>query len=304
MTKRALLVGLAAVAVLAGCGGERKAEKPAGGSTPVGAQSAARPAADIGQTPPSVPATPTAGPAASTEAAKPDSPDASQKAGFDAGAEYDKGEALAAARRFDDARQVFEAAARRAPQEGSLSAAAAIFAELSAKRISEDVVQRLFRAGQHANADRWTEAYADVDEAIRLAPGYTRAHGLRGTLLLQQGKPADALKAFEQVLKLDPNFAEGHYNRGATYAALGQPDKAIADFSRAIELQPNYWETYANRGLTYQSRGTARENLQDMQAAMADYTKAHELNPAAVEPYISAESCTRSPSNGTMRRPT
>ena len=116
------------------------------------------------------------------------STEASQKGTFDADAEYDKGAALAAARRFADARQVFEEAARRAPTDGALAAAVAIFADLAAKRISEDVVQRLFQAGQHANARRWAEAYADVDEAIRLAPGYPRAHGLRGTLLLRAGQ--------------------------------------------------------------------------------------------------------------------
>jgi tetratricopeptide (TPR) repeat protein len=203
---------------------------------------------------------------------------------FDAEAEYEKGAALAAARRFPDARQVFEEAARRAPADGALRAAVAIFADLAGKRVSEDAVHRLFQAGQHANAGQWAEAHADVDEAIRLAPGYARAHGLRGTLWLQQGKPADALEAFEQVVKLDPDGAEGHYNRGATYAALRRHDAAIADFSRAIELKSDFWDAYANRGLAHQTRGLAGENKQDLLNAMADYTKAHELNPAAVEP--------------------
>ncbi len=165
---------------------------------------------------------PAPAPISSTQAPHTSRPATDAKAGpVNPDAEYDKGAALAAAGRFADARQVFEEATRLAPKNGSLSAAVAIFADLAAKRISEDVVQRLFQAGQHANAGRGAEAHADVDEAIRLAPGYARAHGLRGTLLLQQGKPADALTAFDEVVKLDPRFAEGYYNRGATHGALG-----------------------------------------------------------------------------------
>ena len=242
-------------------------------------------AGEVAQSPPaSVAPTPAAGPVPLPGGSTPASTAASQKGAFDVDAAYEKGAALAAAGRFADASQVFEEAARRAPGDGALAAAVAMFADLAAKRVPEDVVQRLFQAGQHANAGRLVEAHAEIDEAIRRAPGYTRAHGLRGTLWLQQGKPADALEAFEQVVKLDPGFAEGLYNRGATYAALEQPDAAIADFSRAIERKPDFWDAYANRGLAYQTRGLGRESKEDMLAAMADYTKAHELNPSAVEP--------------------
>jgi tetratricopeptide (TPR) repeat protein len=159
-----------------------------------------------------------------------------------------------------------------------------MFADLSAGRISEDVVQRMFQAGQHANADKWAEAQADVDEAIKLAPKYPRAHGLRGTLLLEQGKAADALEAFEAAVRIDPEFAEGIYNRGASHAALDQYDAAIADFSRAIELRADFWDAYTNRAFTLVRRGAERGSTQDMTAAMEDYNRAHELNPRAVEP--------------------
>jgi tetratricopeptide (TPR) repeat protein len=226
-----------------------------------------------------------AAPDSSAQASPSSRPAADAPAGdVDPDAEYDKGADLAAAGRFTEARRVFEVAARLAPTNGSLAAAVAMFSDLAAKRVSEGAVQRLFQAGQHANAGRWAEAHADVNEAIRLVPDYARAYGLRGTLLLHQGKPAEALKAFDQVVKLDPELAEGYYNRGATQAALNQHDAAIRDFTRAIEIQPDFWDAYANRGSTYQNRGFARDNQQDLRAAMADYTKAHELAPRAVEP--------------------
>lgn len=254
-----------------GCGREQPGASAAAGEAAKSPPAAAAPPAA---------AVPIPSPGGSTTG----STEASQKGPFDADAEYEKGAALAAARRFAEAREVFEAAARQAPKDGSLAAAVAMFADLAAKTVSEDVIQRLFQAGQHANAGRLAEAHADVDEAIRLAPEYPRAHGLRGTLWLEQGRPADALKAFEEVVRLDPGGAEGHYNRGATYSALQRHDAAVADFSRAIELKPDFWDAYANRGVARQTRGVASENRQDILDARADYTKAHELNPGAVEP--------------------
>jgi hypothetical protein len=84
--------------------------------------------------------------------------------------EYDKGAALAAARRFADARQVFEEAARLVPTDGHLAAGVAIFGDLAAKRISEDGVQRLFRVTQHANAqraDQWETPVGGNDARVR-----------------------------------------------------------------------------------------------------------------------------------------
>ena len=140
----ALLLALGTIAS-AGCGrGESRAS--------AGASDAAK------STPAAAASPSTARPVPSPEGWKTGSTDASQKAAFDPDAEYDKGAALAAARRFADARQVFEEAARQAPKDGSLAAAVAIFDDLAANRISEDVVQRLFQAGQDANAERWAEA--------------------------------------------------------------------------------------------------------------------------------------------------
>ena len=248
------------------CAGCRK-------ETPVASAGArAEPALSTAQVPSTqIPQAPGPTPEAATSGASPE-------------AEHEKGAALAAEGRFDEARQVFEAAARVDPTDGSLSAAVAILNDLQAKRIDGEVVRRLFRSMQHANAGRWSEAHADADEAIKLAPAYPRAYGLRGTLFVTQGKYQEALGAFDQVVKLDPKFAEGYYNRGATRSELDQYDAAIRDYDRAIELQPDFADAYRNRGSAHLNRGLATENKQDLLDAMADYTKAHDLAPRAVEP--------------------
>ena len=101
-----LLLALGAI-VWPACGGGES-------GTSAGASAVAK------STPATAASTPTAPPASSPGGSKAGSAETSQKGTFDPGAEYDKGAALAAARRFADARQVFEEAARLAPADGCL----------------------------------------------------------------------------------------------------------------------------------------------------------------------------------------
>lgn len=192
-------------------------------------------------------------------------------------AEYEKGAALAADGKLDEARLVFQAAAGANPQHSSLAAVVAIYRDVDEGRVTRDAIHRMFRAMHHANAGRWADAHADADEAVKLAPAYVRAHDTSAQVFLLQGKHEDAIKGFNRVLAIDSKFAQGYYNRGATYAYMGRHDAAIADYTRAIELQPSFSDAYCNRGSAYTFKN-------DVQAAMADYAKAHELDPHAVEP--------------------
>jgi len=91
-------------------------------------------------------------------------------------AAYEKGAALAADGKLDEALAVFREAASRDPQNGSLAA----IRDADEGRVSAEVVKRMFRAMQHANAGRWAEADADADAAVGLAPDYVRAHSIKG----------------------------------------------------------------------------------------------------------------------------
>jgi tetratricopeptide (TPR) repeat protein len=210
-------------------------------------------------------------PIAATQA--PSSPTAPRTASE---AEYDRGASLAAAGKFKEARATFEAAAKADPGNGSLAAALAILQDADKGRVAIEVVQRIFRATQHATDGRWTDAHAEADAALRRAPQYPRAHAAKASLYVSQGQYAQAVKALDQAVALDPGFAEAYYNRGAVRAELQQIDAAIADYDRAIELQPSYWYAYRNRG-------SAHTHKRNSRAAIADYTKALELRPQDVE---------------------
>src|SRR5437868_37926 len=66
--------------------------------------------------------------------------------------------------------------------------------------------------------------------------------------------------------------AMAYVNRGRAYLMLRQLEKALSDLNESIRLRSNYAAAYSHRGHVYLAEG-----LDD--AAMADYTRAIELDP-------------------------
>lgn len=66
--------------------------------------------------------------------------------------------------------------------------------------------------------------------------------------------------------------AEEHFEKGKTYFDAGQLEEAITEYSQAIELDPEYALAYHHRGIAY-----AKKEQWDL--AIADGTKAIELDP-------------------------
>lgn len=61
------------------------------------------------------------------------------------------------------------------------------------------------------------EASKIADEFIAKAPGNKMAHYIKGVVLMDEGKDAEARKCFEDAVGIDPNFVEAISNVGVTY---------------------------------------------------------------------------------------
>ncbi|MEJ7686260.1 MAG: tetratricopeptide repeat protein, partial [Variovorax sp.] len=88
---------------------------------------------------------------------------------------------------------------------------------------------------------------------------------LRGVILTEQGKQADAVAVFTQLTQDFPELPEPYNNLAALYASQSQFDKARAALEMAIKLNPGY--------------ATAHENLGDVYARLAgqSYGRAQQL---------------------------
>jgi Flp pilus assembly protein TadD/ketosteroid isomerase-like protein len=121
-------------------------------------------------------------------------------------------------------------------------------------------VTRLLRAGQYA------EALGKADAFLGKNPRDAQMRFLKGVILTEQNKSAEAIVVFTRLTEEFPALPEPYNNLAVLYAAAGQYDKARAALDAAIRTNPTY--------------ATAYENLGDVHAKMASqaYDKALQLD--------------------------
>lgn len=110
------------------------------------------------------------------------------------------------------------------------------------------------QAGQFDHAVEW------VAGAIRREPKPLYLTTL-GTVLLQQGRGADGLKAFQKAAELEPGNAERWQNLGMVLADLQRHDDAILSFQHALELAPGSWDAARKLAILLQQAGRLEEAL-------------------------------------------
>jgi len=140
--------------------------------------------------------------------------------------------------------------------------AALLIAGVAAAAQSDDFqeAQKLFRAGQPA------PALERVEALLKNNPKDARGRFLKGLILTEQNKTAEAIRVFSAMTEDYPEMPEPYNNLAALYAQQGQYDRARSTLELAIRSHPNY--------------ATAHENLGDVYAKLASqsYDKALQLD--------------------------
>ncbi|HEV8517747.1 MAG TPA: tetratricopeptide repeat protein [Burkholderiales bacterium] len=119
---------------------------------------------------------------------------------------------------------------------------------------------KLLKSGQP------TQALERVDGFLKANPKDARARFLKGVILTEQNKAADAISIFSGLTEDFPELPEPYNNLAVLYAQQGQYDKARNALETAIRTHPNY--------------AMAHENLGDIYARMASqaYDRALQLD--------------------------
>jgi Flp pilus assembly protein TadD len=156
-----------------------------------------------------------------------------------------------------------QVAALRTPPRFFFTAALALLAVLlclagNARADQYADVNALLRQG------RADEALAKADAYIAGKPRDPQMRFLRGVILTEQGKPADATSAFVALTQEFPELPEPYNNLAALYAAQSQFGKARDALETAIKLNPSYATAHENLGDVYvrlaaQSYGRAQQ---------------------------------------------
>ena len=155
---------------------------------------------------------------------------------------------------------------QRNPMRSRLAAAlAAVFlsASFGASAAPADDLreaQKLYQAG------KVQPALDKVDQVLRATPRDPQARFLRGLLLTEQKRTAEAIQVFTGLTEDFPELPEPYNNLAVLYASQGNYDKAKSALELAIHTHPSY--------------ATAHENLGDIYAQLASraYDRALQLD--------------------------
>ena len=101
---------------------------------------------------------------------------------------------------------------------------------------------------------------------------------LLGIALQGQGKPQEAIQAFNKAIQLKSDYAEAYYNRGNALKDLGQLKQAIENYDESIRVKPNFAEAYCNRG-------NALKDLGQLKQAIENYDESIRVKPNFAEAY-------------------
>ncbi|QLE39644.1 tetratricopeptide repeat protein [Nostoc sp. C052] len=120
------------------------------------------------------------------------------------------------------------------------------------------------------------QAIADCTQAINFAPDNFEAYLNRGVAHYRQGDYPTAIVDHNQAIALKPYDFRAYYNRGLARAGDGKDSEAILDFNLALTQIPRISSLLLAD--IYNDRGLAHFVLQDIQAAMLDFSLAIRLN--------------------------
>ena len=112
---------------------------------------------------------------------------------------------------------------------------------------AEDFCQQAKAALHDGHADK---ALVLAEKAVAAHPKDAESLFVRGVILSELHKPADAVADFDKVLQLDPKKVEGYDRRGSEEFKLGRFSQSVADFDRYLKARPSERPGHWRRGIS------------------------------------------------------
>ena len=100
-----------------------------------------------------------------------------------------------------------------------------------------------------------------IQECDRLTKEFPQSFllwNLLGATNNAQGKPDEAIAAYNKALLIKPDYAEVHNNMGNALRDQGKPDEAIAAYNKALLIKPDYAEVHNKYGQCPKNSGQTR----------------------------------------------
>jgi tetratricopeptide (TPR) repeat protein len=131
----------------------------------------------------------------------------------------------------------------------------------------------LERGRLHLGEKRWSQAVADLEQAVALLPGHAYAHRTLAEAYLGRFDLKAAQAALSRHLERAPEDTEARLERGQLALELGQPEQAADDFTKVLAAEPSRDLARSRRAQAYIRLGRIEEALADFDALLKDSPK-------------------------------
>lgn len=127
------------------------------------------------------------------------------------------------------------------------------------------------RGNSRVSQLKLTEAVADFDRSIQLAPKLTDAYLNRGAAWEGLKEWDKAISDYQHILAVDPNDAMAYNNLGNAYAGRTEWEKAKDYYFKATELEPGFAFARANYAIALYQVGDRPEAIRQMKNIVRKY---------------------------------
>ena len=124
------------------------------------------------------------------------------------------------------------------------------------------IVLALLALGSHEYAETFDGPEALWSYTIAHNPGSYLAHNNLGNVLLETGRPADAIAEYDMALRLKPDMPEAYSNLAFALDQTGRLDAAIENYQRALDFNPHFGLAHANLADLLARQGRIPEALE------------------------------------------
>jgi tetratricopeptide (TPR) repeat protein len=129
--------------------------------------------------------------------------------------------------------------------------ACACLAGAAAAALPVSVEEQTKRGWALCKSERYEEAVAAFQDALRGDPAFSSAYLGLGVAYSGLGRHDAAVDALQQAIRLRPRQAEAHYNLGVALQRAGRLEDAAPPLQKAVALEPDYAAAWYNLGWTY-----------------------------------------------------
>ena len=134
----------------------------------------------------------------------------------------------------------------------------------------------LAQGNEELEVDRYDEAIAHFDKAIKLNPKHFDSYYERGHAKSAFDRHKAAIADFDKAIKLNNGAIYIYLARANLNDTFGSYERVITDFDKVIQLYPDYTDAY-------KKRAHAKFKLAESKAAQGDITATLQLYQSAME---------------------